>query len=59
MSVELYALFSYAFTAAIALVMIGAVVLLNKIMGGSNDEGGMAEQWTEISLHNYSLALHL
>lgn len=41
MSVELYALFSYAFTAAIALVMIGAVVLLNKIMGGSNDEGGM------------------
>ena len=26
MSVELYALFSYAFTAAIALVMIGAVV---------------------------------
>ena len=29
MSVELYALFSYAFTAAIALVMIGAVVLLN------------------------------
>ena len=41
MSVELYALFSYAFTAAIALVMIGAVVLLNKIMGISNDEGGM------------------
>ena len=40
MSVELYALFSYAFTAAIALVMIGAVVLL-KIMGSSNDEGGM------------------
>ncbi len=40
MSVELYALFAYAFTAAIALVMIGAVVLLNKVMGG-NDEGGM------------------
>ena len=59
MSVELYALFSYAFTAAIALVMIGAVVLLNKIMGSSNDEGGMEYQWTEISLHNYSLALHL
>ena len=59
MSVELYALFSYAFTAAIALVMIGAVVLLNKIMGGSNDEGGMEYQWMEISLHNYSLALRL
>ena len=41
MSVELYALFSYSFTAAISLVMIGAVVLLNKIMGGNNDEGGM------------------
>ena len=41
MSVEVYALFSYAFTGAIALVMIGAVVLLNKIMGSSNDEGGM------------------
>lgn len=39
MSVELYALFSYAFTAAIALFMIGIVVLLNKIMGGS-EEGG-------------------
>ncbi len=41
MSVELYALFSYALTAAIALVMIGAVVLLNKVMGGNDDEGGM------------------
>ena len=41
MSVEMYALFSYEFTAAIALVMIGAVVLLNKVMGGGNDEGGM------------------
>lgn len=40
MSIELYALFAYAFTAAIALVMIGVVVLLNKVMGGS-DEGGM------------------
>lgn len=40
MSVEMYALFSYAFTAAISLVMIGSVVLLNKLMGG-NDEGGM------------------
>lgn len=39
MSVELYALFSYGFTAAIALLMIGTVVLLNKILGG-NDEGG-------------------
>lgn len=41
MSIELYALFSYAFTAAIALVMIGVVVLLNKVMGGGEDEGGM------------------
>lgn len=41
MSVELYALFSYAFTAAIALVMIGAVVLLNKLMGNRNNEGGI------------------
>lgn len=36
MSVELYAGFAYLFTAAIALVMIGTVVLLNKIMGGSS-----------------------
>ncbi|MDY3973206.1 hypothetical protein [uncultured Veillonella sp.] len=41
MSVEMYALFSYAFTAVIALVMIGTVVLLNKIMGGESNEGGM------------------
>lgn len=40
MSVELYALFAYGLTAAIALVMIGTVVLLNKIFGGS-EEGGM------------------
>ena len=31
MSVELYALFSYAFTAAIALVMIGAVVMMKEV----------------------------
>lgn len=42
MGVELYALFAYVFTAAIALLMIGTVVLLNKVFGG-NDEGG-AEQ---------------
>ncbi len=36
MSVELYAGFAYLFTSAIALVMIGTVVLLNKIMGGSS-----------------------
>lgn len=33
MSVEVYAGFAYFFTATIALIMIGAVVLLNKIMG--------------------------
>ena len=33
MSVEVYAWLAYFFTAAIALIMIGAVVLLNKIMG--------------------------
>lgn len=41
MSIELYALFAYGFTAAIALLMIGVVVLLNKLMSGSDDEGGM------------------
>ena len=40
MSVEIYVLFSYAFTAAIALFMIAIVVLLNKLMGGSDSEGG-------------------
>lgn len=39
MCVELYALFAYGLTAAIALVMIGTVVLLNKIFGGSEEEG--------------------
>ncbi len=44
MSVELYAAFAYAFTAIIALVMIGSVVLLNKIMGGSSgSEEGTGE----------------
>lgn len=41
MSVELYAGFSYLFTAAISLFMIGAVVLLNKIMGGDSNGEGM------------------
>ena len=36
MSVELYALFSYAFTAAIALVMIGAVVLSTRLWACGN-----------------------
>ncbi len=41
MSVEAYAGFAYLFTAAIALFMIGAVVLLNKIMGGNSNGEGM------------------
>lgn len=41
MSVELYALMAYALTAVIALVMIGTVVVLNKLFGGSEEEGGM------------------
>lgn len=40
MSVEAYAGFAYLFTAAIALFMIGAVVLLNKLMGGSSNSNG-------------------
>lgn len=44
MSVEAYAAFAYALTAVIALVMIGSVVLLNKVMGsGSSSEEGMGE----------------
>ncbi len=44
MRVELYAAFAYAFTAVIALVMIGSVVLLNKLMGGSSSgEEGTGE----------------
>lgn len=44
MSVELYAAFAYAFTAIISLVMIGSVVLLNKLMGGSSsNDGGNGE----------------
>lgn len=39
MSVEMYALFAYGLTAAIALLMIGTVVVLNKLFGGS-EEGG-------------------
>ncbi len=41
MSVELYAGFAYLFTAAIALFMIGIVVLLNKIMGSDSEGEGM------------------
>lgn len=40
MSIEIYALFAYAFTAVIALIMIGVVVLLNKIMSSSVEEEG-------------------
>ncbi|MFC2469658.1 MAG: hypothetical protein ACFNWY_05640 [Negativicutes bacterium] len=44
MRVEVYAAFAYAFTAIISLVMIGSVVLLNKLMGNSsNNEGGTGE----------------
>lgn len=39
MSVEVYAGFAYLFTAAISLFMIGAVVLLNKVMGSGNSNG--------------------
>lgn len=41
MSVEVYAGFAYLFTAAISLFMIGAVVLLNKIMSGNSNEEEM------------------
>lgn len=42
MSIELYAFFSYLFTAAISLFLMGVVVLLNKLMGSkdNNVEGG-------------------
>lgn len=44
MTVEVYAAFAYAFTALISLVMIGSVVLLNKIMGNdANHRGGTEE----------------
>lgn len=33
MSVEMYALFAYVFTAVISLFMIGVVVLLNSLIG--------------------------
>lgn len=39
MSIEAYAGFAYLFTAAIALVMIGTVVLLNKLMGNGSPNG--------------------
>ena len=44
MSVEFYALATYAFTAVISLVMMGVVVLLNKLMGSDAVEGEEAEQ---------------
>lgn len=40
MNIYVYAGFTYLFTAAIALLMIGAVVLLNKVMGGNNSDEG-------------------
>lgn len=39
MSVEFYAVATYAFTAVISLVMMGVVVLLNKLMGGDAVDG--------------------
>lgn len=39
MNVYAYAGFSYLFTAAISLFMIGVVVLLNKLMGNNNSNG--------------------
>ena len=40
MNIYVYAGFTYLLTAAIALLMIGAVVLLNKVMGGNNSDEG-------------------
>lgn len=37
MSIEAYAGFAYLFTAAISLFMIGAVVLLNKLMSTATE----------------------
>lgn len=39
MSVELYSIMAYALTAGIALVMIGCVVVLNKIMSSGSNSG--------------------
>ena len=39
MNVFVYAGFAYAFTAIIALFMIGVIVLLNKVMGGDDAQG--------------------
>lgn len=39
MNVYAYAGFSYLFTSAISLFMIGVVVLLNKLMGNNNSNG--------------------
>lgn len=39
MNVYAYAGFSYLFTAAISLFMIGMVVLLNKLMGSGSSNG--------------------
>lgn len=40
MNIYVYAGFAYLFTAAIAFIMIGAVVLLNKVMGGNKSDEG-------------------
>lgn len=40
MNIYVYAGFTYLLTAAIALLMIGAVVLLNKVMGGNDANEG-------------------
>lgn len=40
MNIYVYAGFTYLLTAAIALLMIGAVVLLNKLMGNNDANEG-------------------
>ena len=40
MNVYAYAGFSYLGTAVISLLVIGIIVLLNKVMGGNSNEGG-------------------
>ena len=38
MSVNVYALFTYALTAAISLLVIGVIVVLNKFLGSKPDK---------------------
>ena len=38
MSVGIYALFTYALTAAISLLVIGVIVALNKLLGSRPDK---------------------